>query len=65
MLNSLFIKHEDRKEAAAIERRRQYEEERKARIFNARQRVIGVRIFIPSASSFPYLQYSYRSIQLP
>ncbi|XP_055636549.1 RIB43A-like with coiled-coils protein 2 [Toxorhynchites rutilus septentrionalis] len=42
MLNSLFIKHEDLKEAAAIERRRQYEEARKQRIFNARRRVIGV-----------------------
>lgn len=54
MLNSLFIKHEDRKEAAAIERRRQYEKERKARIFNARQRVIGVRILNIKAPNFPY-----------
>ncbi|XP_055532286.1 RIB43A-like with coiled-coils protein 2 [Wyeomyia smithii] len=42
MLNSLFINHQDRKEAAAIERRRQYEEARRQRIFNARQRIIGV-----------------------
>lgn len=33
---------EDRKQAAAIERRRRIEEERKNRIFNARQRLIGV-----------------------
>jgi len=32
----------DHKQAAAIERRRRFEEERKLRIFNARQRLIGV-----------------------
>lgn len=32
----------DRKEAAAIERRRALEEQRKARIFNSRNRLIGV-----------------------
>ncbi|PSN32995.1 RIB43A-like with coiled-coils protein 1 [Blattella germanica] len=32
----------DHKQAAAIERRRRFEEERKSRIFNARQRLIGV-----------------------
>lgn len=32
----------DYKEAAAIERRRQMEEERKSRIFNAKTRIIGV-----------------------
>lgn len=42
MLDQLFTKHQDLKEAAAIERRRQSEEARRARIFNARQRVIGV-----------------------
>ncbi|XP_065073068.1 RIB43A-like with coiled-coils protein 2 [Ochlerotatus camptorhynchus] len=42
MLNSLYIKHQDLKEAAAIERRRQYEESRRQRIFNARRRVIGI-----------------------
>lgn len=33
---------QDLKEAAVIERRRRFEEDRKQRIFNARQRVIGV-----------------------
>jgi hypothetical protein len=33
---------EDHKQAAAVERRRRFEEERKSRIFNARQRLIGV-----------------------
>lgn len=42
MLNSLYIKHQDLKEAAAVERRRQYEEARRQRIFNARRRVIGI-----------------------
>ncbi|XP_058451604.1 RIB43A-like with coiled-coils protein 2 [Malaya genurostris] len=42
MLNTLFLKHQDRKEAAAVERRRQFEQERRQRIFNARQRVIGI-----------------------
>jgi len=32
----------DHKQAAAIERRRRFEEERKLRIFDARQRLIGV-----------------------
>jgi hypothetical protein len=32
----------DHKQAAIIERRRRLEEERKSRIFNARQRLIGV-----------------------
>jgi len=35
----------DHKQAAAIERRRRFEEERKLRIFNARQRLIGVSKF--------------------
>lgn len=34
----------DLKEAAIIEHRRRYEEERKARIFNTRNRIFGVRI---------------------
>ncbi|XP_053659615.1 RIB43A-like with coiled-coils protein 2 [Anopheles marshallii] len=42
MLNSLFINHQDQKEALAIERRRRFEESRKQRIFNARRRLIGV-----------------------
>ncbi|EDS31217.1 protofilament ribbon protein [Culex quinquefasciatus] len=42
MLDQLFTKHQDLKETAAIERRRQSEEARRARIFNARQRVIGI-----------------------
>jgi hypothetical protein len=33
---------EDHKEVAAIERRRRFEEDRKSRIFNAKQRFIGV-----------------------
>lgn len=32
----------DRKEAAAIERRRNQEEQRKSRIFNAKTRIIGI-----------------------
>lgn len=43
MLNSLFVNHQDQKEALAIERRRRFEESRKQRIFNARRRIIGVR----------------------
>uniref|UniRef100_A0A1I8JVW4 RIB43A-like with coiled-coils protein 2 n=1 Tax=Anopheles quadriannulatus TaxID=34691 RepID=A0A1I8JVW4_ANOQN len=42
MLNSLFVNHQDQKEALAIERRRRFEESRKQRIFNARRRIIGV-----------------------
>jgi hypothetical protein len=38
----MFMLPEDRKQAAAIERRRRVEEERKLRIFNARHRLIGV-----------------------
>uniref|UniRef100_A0A182PYL7 RIB43A-like with coiled-coils protein 2 n=1 Tax=Anopheles epiroticus TaxID=199890 RepID=A0A182PYL7_9DIPT len=44
MLNSLFINHQDQKEALAIERRRRFEESRKQRIFNARRRLIGVDV---------------------
>jgi len=42
MLNFQLALPKDLKEAARIERARQYEEERKARIFNPRQRLIGV-----------------------
>lgn len=42
MLNFLLATDQDRKEAAAIERRRAREEERKQRIFNPRVRLIGV-----------------------
>ncbi|XP_055389075.1 RIB43A-like with coiled-coils protein 2 [Condylostylus longicornis] len=41
MLKDRFVTHADLKEAAAIERRRQYEESRKKRIFNAKQRLYG------------------------
>jgi len=40
---------EDHKQAAAIERRRRFEEERKSRIFNVRQRLIGVSKVISAA----------------
>lgn len=36
----------DLKEAAIIEHKRRYEEERKARIFNTRNRIFGVRTFV-------------------
>lgn len=42
MLKFQLLQVQDVKEAAAIERRRRYEEERKKRIFNARNRIIGV-----------------------
>ncbi|CAH1174094.1 unnamed protein product [Phaedon cochleariae] len=42
MLNLQLMTERDRREAAAIERRRALEEERKKRIFNPRSRVIGV-----------------------
>jgi hypothetical protein len=38
----MFMLPGDYKQAAAIERRRRFEEERKRRIFNARQRLVGV-----------------------
>jgi hypothetical protein len=41
-LLKMFMLPEDYKQAAAIERRRRFEGERKCRIFNARQRLIGV-----------------------
>lgn len=40
----------DYKEAAAIERRRNMEEQRKSRIFNAKARTIGVSFFSLSLS---------------
>ena len=38
----MLMLSKDHKQAAAIERRRRFEEERKLRIFNARERLIGV-----------------------
>lgn len=49
MLNFQVAAPKDLKEAARIEKTRQYEEQRKARIFNPRQRLIGVgplKIFV-------------------
>lgn len=46
MLNFQVALPKDIKEAARIEKARQYEEQRKARIFNPRQRLIGVRSII-------------------
>lgn len=45
MLNFQVAAPKDLKEAARIEKTRQYEEQRKARIFNPRQRLIGVSPF--------------------
>lgn len=42
MMKFKITTEQDIREAAAIERRRQNEEERKARIFNAKQRILGV-----------------------
>ncbi|XP_018561573.1 RIB43A-like with coiled-coils protein 2 [Anoplophora glabripennis] len=42
MLNFNLMTEKDRREAAAIEKRRLFEEERKKRIFNPRNRLIGV-----------------------
>lgn len=36
------LSKQDLKEAASVERRRRFEEDRKKRIFNARERIIGV-----------------------
>lgn len=44
MLNFQVCIPKDLKEAARIEKTRQYEEQRKARIFNPRQRLIGVSL---------------------
>ncbi|KAJ8940299.1 hypothetical protein NQ318_012838 [Aromia moschata] len=46
MLNFQLMTDRDRREAASLEQRRQFEEERKKRIFNPRQRLIGVDINI-------------------
>lgn len=43
MLQFQLMTEKDRREAAAIEKRRAADEERKQRIFNPRQRLIGVR----------------------
>lgn len=42
MLSFQLLTEKDRREAAALERRRALEEERKKRIFNPRNRIIGV-----------------------
>lgn len=42
MLNFNLMTEKDRREAAAIEKRRLFEEERKKRIFNPRNRLIGI-----------------------
>ncbi|KAJ8915631.1 hypothetical protein NQ315_003415 [Exocentrus adspersus] len=42
MLNFDLMTERDRREAAAVERRRLFEEERKKRIFNPRNRLIGI-----------------------
>ena len=42
MLKFQIATKADLKEAAIIQQKRRYEEERKARIFNARNRIIGV-----------------------
>lgn len=42
MLNFQFALPKDLRESALIEKKRQYEEQRKPRIFNAKQRLIGV-----------------------
>ncbi|KAJ8969452.1 hypothetical protein NQ317_014600 [Molorchus minor] len=46
MLNFQLTTDRDRREAAALEQRKQFEEERKKRIFNPRQRLIGVDLNI-------------------
>lgn len=45
MLNAQHVHPQDFKENARIQRTRMYEEERKARIFNTRTRIIGVCTF--------------------
>lgn len=42
MLKSQIVTKNDLKEAATLQRRQRYEDERKARIFNAKQRLFGV-----------------------
>ena len=50
---------EDHKQVAAIEGRRRFEEERKLRIFNARQRLIGVsKVKVILALHFYYKTYT-------
>lgn len=43
MLQFNLMTEKDLKEAAAIEKRRQFDEERKKRIFNPRMRLYGVQ----------------------
>jgi hypothetical protein len=60
----MFMLPEDYKQAAAIERRRRLEEERKCRIFNARQRLIGVSnlgIFVGCQDLYK-VRYSYYTL---
>jgi hypothetical protein len=56
---------EDYKQAAAIERRRRLEEERKCRIFNARQRLIGVSNpgSIVGCQGLYKVRYNYSTLQ--
>jgi Ran GTPase-activating protein (RanGAP) involved in mRNA processing and transport len=55
----MFMLPEDHKQVAAIEGRRRFEEERKLRIFNARQRLIGVsKVKVILALQFYYKTYT-------
>lgn len=47
MLSFQLLTEKDRREAAALEKRRALEEERKKRIFNPRNRIIGVSQTFP------------------
>lgn len=44
-MNAGFITQADLNEALKLQKRRQYEEERKKRIFNAKERLYGVSTF--------------------
>lgn len=44
----------DLKEAAVIEHKRRYEEERKSRIFNTRSRIFGVRVSTSNVAVFHF-----------
>lgn len=50
MMKLQIANEQDRKEAQNRERRRQCELERRSRIFNARNRKIGVSFYLPSSS---------------
>lgn len=43
MLNSNALTFDDIKEAGKLQKRQQFEDERKKRIFNAKRRLFGVR----------------------